>query len=139
MIKLLDILNESQPIKNLTPEEINNIPYFYHATSYSNLDKIITEGLKVDKIEGVIYLTDDPKDALKFLYISSSSFCFSDYSCSRKSKAFPSRTFGFAKSCSFIILISFSSFISIITASNIIFNKGSDFNVISYIKKIAKV
>ena len=28
MIKLLDILNESQPIKNLTPEEINNIPYF---------------------------------------------------------------------------------------------------------------
>jgi hypothetical protein len=69
MIKLLDILNESQPIKNLTPEEINNIPYFYHATSYINLGKIINQGLKVDKIEGVIYLTDDPKDALKFLYI----------------------------------------------------------------------
>jgi len=69
MIKLVDILNESQPIKNLTPEEINNIPYFYHATSYSNLDKIITEGLKINKTEGSIYLTDKAKDALKFLYI----------------------------------------------------------------------
>ena len=66
MIKLLSLLNEEQ-IKDLTPEEISKIKYFYHATSKDNLGNILSNGIKRDKIERVVYLTDKGEDAVKFL------------------------------------------------------------------------
>lgn len=39
---------------------------FYHATDYSRLDSIMEKGLLNSNIEGIVYLTKDPKDAIKF-------------------------------------------------------------------------
>lgn len=40
---------------------------YYHATDMANLDSIMEKGLLKNKYEGIIYLTDDPIDAVKFL------------------------------------------------------------------------
>lgn len=41
---------------------------YYHATSYENLASIVVDGIK-SGMEGVVYLTKERDDALKFLAI----------------------------------------------------------------------
>ena len=39
----------------------------YHATDYDNLYSILENGLKVNSIDGLVYLAETPEDALKFV------------------------------------------------------------------------
>ena len=41
---------------------------YYHATPIENLESIMSEGIH-KSVDGVVYLTTDPKDALKFLAV----------------------------------------------------------------------
>lgn len=40
---------------------------YFHATAYSNLDSIVSNGIKNDNIEGIVYLCETANDCLKFL------------------------------------------------------------------------
>ena len=57
-------------MKDLTIEEISNIKYLYHATPYSNLGQILSQGI-TPYGEG-IYLADSYQNAAKFLLLRSS-------------------------------------------------------------------
>ena len=41
---------------------------YYHATDFENLIPILDEGLKVGP-DGIVYLTETPEDALKFVML----------------------------------------------------------------------
>ena len=47
---------------------------YYHATSYSNLSSIISEGLKVGT-DHIIYLCERATDSLKFAYVHGVKNC----------------------------------------------------------------
>ena len=42
--------------------------YYYHATSFDNLGSILCNGISPGP-DGLVYMCDNPKDSLKFLYI----------------------------------------------------------------------
>lgn len=42
---------------------------YYHATQIENLESIISNGLKRNKIEKVVFLCERPEDAAKFLRV----------------------------------------------------------------------
>lgn len=42
---------------------------FYHATALKNMSSITDDGVIHKGIDGCVYLTTDPLDALKFIYI----------------------------------------------------------------------
>lgn len=42
---------------------------YYHATPYKNLESIMLEGILASSYDGVVYLTDRPEDAAKFVYM----------------------------------------------------------------------
>lgn len=42
--------------------------YYYHATDMRNLGSILSEGLKTGP-DGIVYLTDTPQNALKFVML----------------------------------------------------------------------
>ena len=41
---------------------------YYHATPFSNLNSILEKGIKVG-IDGVVYLTEEPDEAVRFVAI----------------------------------------------------------------------
>ena len=43
---------------------------YYHATSYDNLSSIMSNGLKTS-MEGIVYMTENPTDAVKFVALRS--------------------------------------------------------------------
>lgn len=42
---------------------------YYHATDFDNLGSILDKGVLPNSIEGIVYLTEEPTDAIKFLFI----------------------------------------------------------------------
>ena len=40
---------------------------FYHATSIENLNSILENGIEARNIEKLVYMTENPQDALKFV------------------------------------------------------------------------
>jgi hypothetical protein len=51
----------------LTKEQINKIPFFYHATDKRNYINIMSKGIKKSKMEGAIFLADSFEHAAIFL------------------------------------------------------------------------
>lgn len=45
------------------------IKTMYHATRMENLDSILEQGILPSRIDGIVYLTETPEDAAKFLLI----------------------------------------------------------------------
>lgn len=50
-------------------ELINDAKYYWHATSMDNLGSIMSNGIKKDRMEGVVYLADSAQNAAKFLVV----------------------------------------------------------------------
>lgn len=42
---------------------------FYHATPFENLDSIIDKGILKSRYDGLVYLTEKPEEAVRFLAI----------------------------------------------------------------------
>ena len=43
--------------------------YFYHATSYENLVSIYEKGILAQNAEGIVYMTEKPEEAARFVVI----------------------------------------------------------------------
>lgn len=43
--------------------------YFYHATSYENLISIYEKGILAQNAEGIVYMTEKPEEAARFVVI----------------------------------------------------------------------
>jgi RNA:NAD 2'-phosphotransferase (TPT1/KptA family) len=67
-VKLFENFANEQ-VKDLTKDELAKIDYFYHATTKENLYKILSHGIKKDKLEKVVYLADSYENAARFLAI----------------------------------------------------------------------
>ena len=42
---------------------------YYHATDYNNLISILSNGIKANQYDGLVYLCEKPEDAAKFLVV----------------------------------------------------------------------